>query len=117
MRLSILVYIYKVLKRFLPKSKLKNFGSEEYKRLDDIMKKSYLKIVNDYQDSEAKLIDNQTLIIYGENDTETPIYLAKRLNKYIKNSTLTLIKGAGHFAFIDNPRLFNTLVKEFLIGE
>ena len=81
------------------------------------MKKSYLKIVNEYQDEEVKKIKNRTLIINGENDSETPIYSAKRLNKYIKNSTLIVIKGAGHFAFIDNPLAFNISVKEFLLGE
>ena len=111
------VYCYKILKRFLPTKALKNFGSSEYKSLDEVMKKSYLKIVNEHQDKEVKDIKNPTLIIYGEKDSETPVYMAKRLNKYIKNSTLRIIKGAGHFAFIDNPFAFNLYLKEFLLGD
>ncbi len=108
------VYLYKILKRILPKSKLKNFGSKEYRTLDPVMKKSYIKIVNCYQDNEAKNILNKTLIINGENDRETPLYMAKRLNKYVKNSTLKIIKNAGHFAFIDDALTFNFLAREFL---
>ncbi len=108
------VYLYKILKRILPQSKLKNFGSKEYQTLDSIMKKSYVKIVNCYQDNEVKTIANKTLIINGANDLETPLYSAKRLNRYIKNSSLNVIKNAGHFAFIDDYLTFNLLVREFL---
>ena len=41
-------------------------------------------------------------------------YMAKRLNKGIKNSHLKVIKGAGHFCFIDKPYAFNLLAGEFL---
>ena len=109
------VYSYKVLKKFLPKNLLQNFGSSEYRSLDEVVKKSYLKIVNEHQDDEVKKINNQTLIIYGEDDNETPLYMAKRLNKYIKNSNLKIIKGAGHFAFIDDAFSFNLYLKEFLL--
>lgn len=108
------VYLYKILKRILSPNKLKNFGSAEYKTLDPVMKQSYVKIVNHYQDGEAKKVTNKTLIINGENDRETPIYTAKRLNKYVKNSTLKIIKNASHFAFIDDAFTFNFLVCEFL---
>jgi len=108
------VYLYKILKRILSEDKLKNFGSTEYKTLDSVMKQSYVKIVNEYLDKNAKLIKNKTLIINGENDLETPVYTAKRLNKYIENSTLKIIKNASHFAFIDDYLTFNLLSREFL---
>ncbi len=108
------VFIYKILKRILPKEKLKGFGSNEYKTLDSVMKKSYVKIVNCYQDSEVKNITNETLIINGAKDLETPLYTAKRFNKYIKNSTLKVFKNASHFAFVDDYFTFNLLAREFL---
>lgn len=111
------VYLYKILKKILPKKHLKGFGSSEYKSLSDVMKLSYLKIVNDHQDSEVKNVKNKTYLIYGNRDKQTPLYMAKKFNKLIKNSTLTVISGAGHFAFVDNSRLFNALIKEFLYGD
>ena len=110
------VYSYKLLKKFVSKNKLKNFGSSEYKKLSPIMQKSYLKIVNEHLDSEYEQIKNQTLIIFGDRDKETPLYMAKKINKYIKNSKLIVIKNAGHFAFIDNSALFNAYLLEFLKG-
>ena len=42
--------------------------------------------------------------------------MAKKIKKYVKNSRLIIINGAGHFAFIDNYALFNIAVIEFLKG-
>lgn len=110
------VFAYKLLKKFLPEKLLKNFGSSEYKTLSPVMKKSYVKIVNEHLNKEYKQIKNPTLIIFGENDRETPLYMAKKIKKYVKNSRLIIINGAGHFAFIDNYALFNIAVIEFLKG-
>lgn len=110
------VYAYKLLKKFIPENKLKGFGSSEYKTLSVVMKKSYLKIVNEHLNYEYSLIKNQTLIIFGENDRETPPYMAKIINKSIKNSKLVFIKNAGHFAFIDRSNEFNVCTLEFLKG-
>lgn len=109
------VYVYKFLKLFVSEQKLKNFGSTEYKTLDSVMKKSYIKIVNEHLDSKLKLIENEVLIIFGDGDKETPVYMAKKLAKNIKRSSVYIMKGCGHFCFIDKPLYFNTLIKEFLL--
>ncbi len=111
------VYSYKLLKKLLPKSKLKRFGSSEYRALSGLEKQSYVKIVNCFLDNDAKKITNETLLVFGKTDAETPLYMAKRFNKYIKNSQLYLINGAGHFCFVEKPHEFNAIVKEFLMGD
>ena len=78
------------------------------------MKESFKLIVNEHLDEYAKKIITPTLIINGTRDKETPIYTAKKLNAYIKTSKLTLIRDAGHFAFIDKKDEFNQRVLEFL---
>ena len=90
--------------------------SKEYNALDGIRKESYKKIVTEHLDYTLGKVQNQTLIIFGENDKETPLYMAKRLNRGIPSSTLSVIKGAGHFCFIDKPNKFNMEVKEFLLS-
>ena len=107
---------FNILKRFISKEKLYMFYSDDYNALSPIMKESFKKIVSEYLDEQAKKIKNDTLIIFGENDTETPIYMAKKLNKAIQNSKLKIFSGAGHFCFIDKPLTFNTEVMEFLLS-
>ncbi len=108
------VYKYKILKRFLSKEKLLSYGSSEYKLLRGAMRDSYAMIVKEHQDSEIDGIKNKTLIIYGEEDTETPLYMANKFFKKIKGSFLYTVKGAGHFCFMEKPNEINVLIKEFL---
>jgi pimeloyl-ACP methyl ester carboxylesterase len=108
------VYLYKTLKKIFKNAKLKRFGSSDYKKLSPVMKESFVKIVNEHLDNEVSKISAKTLIIHGELDRETPVCSAKKFNSKIKNSKLKIIKGAGHFAFIDNPTVFNFYLFEFL---
>lgn len=103
------------LSKFIKKEKLKRFYSPDYLALNDVMKRSFVKIVNESLNSVLPNIKNRTLLIFGDKDTETPLYMAKRLHNGIKNSKLTVIKNAGHFVFIDKPATFNLEVREFLL--
>lgn len=107
---------YKTLKRFLPKERLTVFFSSDYNALSPVMRESFKKIVNEHLDDRLKEIKNPTLLVFGKNDKETPIYMAKRLNAGIAGSRLIVIDGAGHFCFIDKPNKFNMEVKEFLLS-
>ena len=67
-------------------------------------------------DYTLKGIKNSTLVIVGDKDRETPLYMAKKINRGITGSKLCVIKNAGHFAFIDKPQQFNGEVTEFLLS-
>ncbi len=108
--------IFKLLKPFLPKEKLARFYSSDYLSLSPIMRRSFIKIVNEHLDNRLRLIKNSTLIVHGERDYETPLYMAKRLNRGIKNSRLIVVKEAGHFVFLDKPNTFNMEVGKFLLS-
>lgn len=112
------VFSYKFLKRFFPNSKrLLTAGSEEYRLLSPVMKKSFVKIVNENLDYKLKDITNEVLLVYGDKDTTTPLYLAKKMRKGIKSSSLYVIKGGGHFAFVEKKAEFNAVTREFLLRE
>lgn len=106
--------VFKTLKPFLSEDKKSRFYSSDYLALSPVMRESFIKIVNEHLDTSAKKITVPTLIICGEEDKETPPYMAKRYHDYIKNSKLKIIKSAGHFAFIDKPYLFYTTALSFL---
>lgn len=109
------VNAYKRVKRFFPKLAEKRFGSEEYRKLSPLMKESYKKIVNEDLKACAAKIKNQTLLIYGENDTVTPPdEEGKTFNSLICGSQLKIMPDCGHFCFSENPALFNKIITEFL---
>ena len=93
-----------------------NFGSTDYNALSPHMKKCFVKIVNRSLKPEAKTLKLPTLIIYGENDKDTPVYMGKRLSKLIKGSKFIVLKNAGHFSYLDNFYEFKPLVENFIGG-
>lgn len=109
------IYKFKFYKKFFPHSKkIDKFGSKDYISLDPVMKQTFIKVVNEDLSSYAKFITSKTLIVWGQNDMETKIYMAKKLNKLIRNSELKLIEGAGHFCFLDEPTEFAFILDTFL---
>lgn len=105
------IWKYKLFKKFLKQEKQ---GSKDYQKLSGKMKKTFVNIVSTFQEKDAKLIKNPTLLIYGDKDKETPIYMAKKFYKLIQNSTLKIYKGASHFAFLEKKELFFSDVFDFL---
>ena len=105
-----------LLKNFVPREKLTKFYSADYKNLSPVTRESFKKIVADKLDAEYAKIENPALLIFGEKDTETPLYLARKMNKLMKNSSLVTIKGAGHFCFVEKSAEFNGEVMKFLLS-
>ena len=107
---------YKLLKNFLPKEKLKVFYSSDYLALDGVMRESFVKIVSERLEYTLSSVKNPTLLIFGKDDKDTPLYMARRMHRGIINSKLLVFEKAGHFCFLDKPLKFNTEVKEFLLS-
>lgn len=59
-------------------------------------------------------INVPTLIIWGNQDIETPLSDAKHMAKKIKGSELKIIHGAGHLSFLDKPEKFVRDIKDFV---
>ena len=109
------VYKYKISKKIFPNSNsLKKYGSEDYKKLSANMKKTFINIVNEDLSCYASYITAKTLIIWGDNDRETRLYMAKKLRRLIRNSRLEIIKNSGHFPFLDKPYSFIIILDTFL---
>lgn len=107
---------FNVCKRVVSREKLSAFYSKDYNALSPVMKESFKKIISEHLDQRLQYIENPTLIVFGKDDKETPLYMAQRLNQGIKDSKLLVFDGAGHFCFIDKPNRFNMEVKEFLLS-
>lgn len=116
-------YLYKFLKLgkifFKNKQKylrklLNYFGSTDYKNINPNMQKTFINIVNTNLIKDIKYIHNETLILWGMNDFETPYKDALKFNKSIKNSYLIPINNSGHFPYLDYPNLINKIIYEYI---
>ncbi|MBN2100555.1 alpha/beta hydrolase [Candidatus Dojkabacteria bacterium] len=78
------------------------------------MKESFRKIISEDIRHILKEIKIPTLLIWGDADSQTPLIDGVEMSREIEGSKLKIIKGAGHFAFMDYPEIFFKLVKEFI---
>lgn len=123
------VYSYKlaknVIKLFNSKEKAEeiikrlraNSGSDDYRNASDNMKKTFVNVVNEDLTYLFSKIDVPTLLVWGENDLDTPIREAKVFEKHIKDSGLVILKGAGHYSYLDKLGEFIIILNSFLEGE
>ncbi len=63
---------------------------------------------------ELNQIKQPTLLIWGNNDTITPPFVAKEFNKLIPNSELHFIDKCGHAPMMEVPNEFNEILSKFL---
>lgn len=92
----------------------KKYGSKDYKNCNDILRGSLVKIVNEDYKNKLYKIKCPTLLIWGSNDTDTPLKDGKIMNKEIRNSGLVIIKDANHFPIDTNYQECLIIIKNFL---
>jgi pimeloyl-ACP methyl ester carboxylesterase len=97
----------------LRKKIYKQIGAEDYVATPELQK-IFVKVVNEDLSENMKRILQPTLIVFGENDTDTPTSTGEKMHSLILNSSFILLKNAGHFSFIDQSSEFIKILKEFI---
>lgn len=92
-------------------------GSSDYRNLDGVMRETFVKIVNEHLDKLFPLVTRPTLLVWGERDRDTPLYMAKRMSRKIGDSALVVMKNCGHFAFLDDNAAFTAVASAFFTEE
>lgn len=88
-------------------------GTKDY--LEAGEKKEILaKVVGEDLSGYLKKIKVPTLIIWGEKDEITPLWMGKSLNEKIRNSKLVVIKDAAHQVHKEKPEEVNLHITQFL---
>ena len=107
-------YLFPVLKQEELRQKLLlYFSSEDYKNIPKSMQKTFQNIIKKDLRKYYKLIPNETLLIWGEKDKDTPLKDGYYLNRIIKNSALIIYKGAEHFSYLNNLTLTINIINNY----
>ena len=102
-------YKDEVLSKFKKKS-----GSADYRNASGMMQKILVKSVNEAVPELMPKIKAPVLLIWGENDTATPVADGKVMEKLMVDAGLVVLKNAGHYAYLDKFYEFTTIISNFL---
>lgn len=122
------IYTFKFLKKFYTaftsgnkEEKLekfyKKYGSTDYIESQGVMRQTMVKVINDnllYLLADIKV---PSLLIWGENDQDTPVYMGKIMEEKIPDSGLIILKDAGHYSYVDGYEQFKVVITVFLKDE
>ncbi len=89
------------------------FGSEDYRNATPMMRDTLVKIVNEDLTPILECNEKDTLLIWGRNDTSTPVADGKTMEAKMKKSALVVIEKAGHFPFLEQQFLFNKIIASY----
>jgi pimeloyl-ACP methyl ester carboxylesterase len=67
-------------------------------------------------EQDAHLVTQPTLILWGEEDTVTPVSDGYKLHDLIENSRFVVLKNCGHVPQEEKPDNFSQLVPDFCRG-
>ena len=91
-----------------------HYGSADYNAAPEVLRKTLVKLVNtDIRDILTN-IKCPSLLIWGENDTATPLEDAKTIERLIPDAGLCVIKGTGHFSFCEKPYEAHAILRSFI---
>lgn len=88
-------------------------GSADYRNSSPMMRAVMSKCVNEDLKHVMPNIKASTLLIWGEEDTATPLSDAKTMEKLIPDAGLVSFPGCGHYSFLDNPGGFRAVLRKF----
>lgn len=91
-----------------------HFGSADYKNAPEVMRKTLVNLVNDDLTDKLSNINCPTFLIWGDNDTATPLYMAHIIEQHVKDTGLCIYEGAGHFSFAEQPGRTIAIFDSFL---
>jgi pimeloyl-ACP methyl ester carboxylesterase len=97
----------------LERWRVKN-SSADYRNATPRMRGCLVKAVNEDLTPCLPSIRCPTLLIWGENDSETPLSDAKIMEKLIPDAGLVVLKNAGHYSFLEQSGIFGRVLDSFL---
>ncbi len=120
------VYSFKLWKKALPlligkaqaekriEERRRKAGSADYNALSGRMRDIMVKVVNEDLKAVMPRIACPVLLMWGKNDTATPLRDARTMERLIPDAGLVAFDDAGHYSFLDKPFEFRTVLHNFL---
>ncbi|MBN1679709.1 MAG: alpha/beta hydrolase [Anaerolineae bacterium] len=94
----------------------RRFASEDYLTAGPL-RDTFVRVINEDLTPIARQIQAPTVLIWGDQDTETPLWQGRRLEELIPDAGLIVFQGTGHFAYQQHIGDYIRIVDHFLSSE
>lgn len=109
------ILVHKIAKKVLLKNALNQFTNDEYRDAKKAnLGRIFVKSVNYDAGEKLKKIKAYTLIIWGEDDQDAPLFIGKQMKEMINGSKLETLKNTGHNIYLENPNILYGLITKFI---
>ena len=96
---------------------IRKYGSADYKALSPNMRATFNRVVTQDLTPYLKDVKSSVLLVWGRDDTETPLWMGEKMEKEMNDAGLVVLDGTGHFAYLDRYPQFLAMTRTFLIEQ
>ena len=97
------------IERFKAKS-----GSADYRAASPIMRQTLVRVVNEDLTPLFPKVTPPTLLIWGKDDTATPVSDADLMEKMMPDAGKVVFEHCGHYSFLDQKYRFERVLASFM---
>ena len=94
---------------------VQKFGSPDYRALTPEMRQTFNKVITLDLTDRLEKIKASTLLYWGAQDTETPLWMGQLMEEKIPDAGLIVEEGCGHFAYLERSAKFLRITSSFLL--
>ena len=110
-RLASLPVVPKKAQEALREKLVQRFGSADYKALTPSMRATFNRVILQDLRPELARIHTPVFLFWGEDDTETPLWMGQTMQREIADAALTAAPGCGHFAYLERYEQFRGIAQ------
>ncbi|MBI5957250.1 MAG: alpha/beta hydrolase [Chloroflexi bacterium] len=78
------------------------------------LRETFLRVIEEDLSAFARRIQAPTLLIWGDQDADTPLWQGRQLEQLIPDAGLVIYQGAGHFSYLERLDDYVRVVDHFL---
>jgi len=92
-------------------------ASRDYLEASEAMRGTFRAVIAADLSDRLRRIGAPTLLVWGERDEDTPLWMAHRMEELIPDAGLVVLEGAGHYSYADAPGQFRAVARRFLLEQ
>ena len=92
-------------------------ASRDYLEASEAMRGTFRAVIAADLSDRLPRIAAPALLVWGEEDEDTPLWMAERMEALIPDAGLVVLEGAGHYSYADSPGQFRAVARRFLLDQ